>query len=95
MTTTEYLLSCLIEECAEAIQRATKIQRFGLLEIQPGQDLDNQERLQAEVSDLWATLELLRDHGIGVFPSPDAVRKKRLKVAEFMEYSKAQRCLQP
>jgi hypothetical protein len=80
----------LIEECAEVIQRATKVQRFGLDEIQPGQVLDNQQRLAEEVSDLHGTLELLREHGVGLIEPGDSIKRKMTKVREFMKYSQEQ-----
>lgn len=88
MTTTEYLLSCLIEECAEVIQRATKAQRFGLDEVQPEQSLTNQERLAAELADLTGTIELLKDKGIRLPISDNAIEAKIEKVKKFMDYSR-------
>lgn len=88
MNTTEYLLSCLIEECAEVIQRATKAQRFGLHEVQPEQQLTNEERLAIELDDLTGTLELLAEHGVRLPPSSERVRAKILKVEKFMDYSR-------
>lgn len=46
------ILEILIEECGEVIQRATKMLRFGVLEVQPGQDLNNTQRLAMEIGDL-------------------------------------------
>lgn len=46
------ILETLIEECAEVIQRATKMLRFGAHEVQPGQDKDNSVRLALEIGDL-------------------------------------------
>ncbi len=93
MNTTEYLLSCLIEECAEVIQWATKAQRFGLWEIQPEQELTNEERLAAEPADLTATLELLWDNGLQLFTEEGAINAKKAKVEKFMDYSREQGCL--
>jgi NTP pyrophosphatase (non-canonical NTP hydrolase) len=45
------ILTTLIEEAAEVIQRATKLMRFGRDEIQPGQPLTNAERLACEIGD--------------------------------------------
>jgi hypothetical protein len=82
----DYLLTLLIEECAEVQQRATKALRFGLGEIQPGQPLDNEARLAAEVVDLLTILRMLRDRGVlvDVEPSADKAEKVRL----FMAYSR-------
>lgn len=88
MTTTEYLLSCLIEECAEVIQRATKAQRFGLDEVQPEQLRTNQERLALELADLTGTIELLKDEGIRLPISGNAIEAKIVKVKKFMDYSR-------
>ena len=52
LTNRDYLLTKLMEECGEIIQRAAKIQRFGLEEIQDGHSENNQQRLQAELTDL-------------------------------------------
>jgi hypothetical protein len=55
--------------------------------------LDNQQRLEAEVSDLMGTLELLREEGIGLLGPSEAIQAKIAKVREFMEYSKSQGAL--
>ena len=83
---TNYLLDCLIEECAEVIQRATKAKRFGLLEIQPEQPLTNQERIVGELNDLVGAANLLlrTDH----WQDSEAITAKEFKVLEFMEYSR-------
>lgn len=41
-----------MEECDELSQRCSKALRFGLKEIQPGQKLDNGERIEEEFKDL-------------------------------------------
>lgn len=94
MNTTEYLLSCLIEECAEVIQRATKAQRFGLREVQPEQSLTNEERLAYELADLTGTLELLGENGVKLFAGDIAIEAKKQKIARYMDYSREQGCLQ-
>ncbi|PKR54258.1 hypothetical protein COO20_08910 [Thalassospira marina] len=52
------ILDILIEECAEVIQRATKGERFGLDEIEPGQPYTNAERLAHEIGDLQVMIDL-------------------------------------
>lgn len=60
MNLSENLLTILIEECNETAQRATKALRFGLTEVQPGQDKTNAERIVYEFNDIVAVMELLR-----------------------------------
>jgi hypothetical protein len=58
------LLTILIEECAEVAQRATKMLRFGVHEVQPGQPDDNAKRLSLEVGDLEAVKALCLAAGL-------------------------------
>jgi len=87
----EYLLTCLAEEHVEAAQRAHKAQRFGVREIQPGQDLTNAERLVREHLEAVAVFEMLLE--AGVLPKHSAITDralidaKKTKVLEFMRYS--------
>jgi hypothetical protein len=64
MTREQHLLIKLSEECAEVAHRVSKALRFGLDEIQPGQDLDNGERLWQEIHDLIAVIEMLGEEDI-------------------------------
>lgn len=88
MNTPEYLLSVVEEECNEIAQRATKAQRFGLAEIQPGQELTNKERLIQEFNDLLGTLELLFGRPFIHCVRPSMIEAKKAKVQKFMEYSR-------
>jgi hypothetical protein len=98
MNTREYLLTCLIEECAEVQQRATKILRFGANEKRPGQDFNNTELLVGEINDLIGVLELLGENHIlpdentGAFDYEKQEAKKE-KVKKYMGYSRQQGCL--
>lgn len=88
MTRIEHLLWLLAEECAEVAQRASKAARFGLGEVQPGQDLTNARRIVQELDDLLATVVMLEDEGC--LPSSggeEASLAKRAKVEEFLRYS--------
>jgi uncharacterized membrane protein len=58
------ILTTLIEEAAEVIQRATKLQRFGRDEIQPGQPLTNGERLANEIGDFAGMVALAIQAGL-------------------------------
>lgn len=89
MDTTEHLLTCLAEECAEISEqcsrlavRVSKALRFGLGEVQPGQLFTNAERIAAELADLLALAEVLMDRGI--ITVADLERKKS-KLTTFMD----------
>ncbi len=82
------LLDCLIEECAEVIQRATKMKRFGVKEVQPGQDFTNAERLSQEIGDAMAVME--RAAHIGLMDWGAVERQlpvKHAKLDEFLQHS--------
>lgn len=92
MTRQEHLLTIAIEECNEVAQRLSKALRFGLEEIQPGQQLTNRERIRYEYSDLAAVLEMLdpATNGAGGKihpPNGMFMDRKREKVETFLTYS--------
>lgn len=58
------LLEILIEECAEVQQRATKMLRFGVMGVQPGQTLTNAQRLSHEVGDVLQVLTHVQRAGM-------------------------------
>ena len=80
------LLEILIEECAEVQQRATKMLRFGVKEIQPGQNLTNAQRLAREYGDLIEVGERLM--AIGLAPEEDVIEgrfNKERQLAKYMQ----------
>lgn len=83
MTRTEHLLWILAEECAEVAQRASKAARFGLDEVQPGQELSNLQRLIYELNDIAAVADMLTPDWMDEI----AIEKKRDKVEIFLNYS--------
>lgn len=90
MNRTEYLLTCLSEECAEVAQRVSKSLRFGSAERQPGQEYTNAQRIGMELCDLLAVMKMLEEEEAVVMP-PDLHRSiliKQRKVEEYMEYSR-------
>lgn len=96
MNQIEHLLTCLQEECAEVIHRSSKILRFGIDEIEPGQPFTNVERLAHELDDVSAIAELLIEQGIDI-KCTDASRRriyeKKLKLKKMMDYSATQKTL--
>lgn len=82
----------MAEECSEVSQRITKALRFGLNEVQPGQDLDNTERIIYEFNDLIAVVEMLRDEGVfddNKLMDRTAIDTKKQKVEKYMKYAKS------
>ena len=57
LTTEQYYLACLAEECDEVGQRVMKALRFGSLEVEPGQAKTNLERIAGEVADLQGIID--------------------------------------
>jgi NTP pyrophosphatase (non-canonical NTP hydrolase) len=90
----EYFLTKLVEECLEVAQRATKAMCFGLEEVQPGQGLNNLERLNDEWNDLLGTVEVLSEEcNIDIHWNICKVAAKHRKLLRFAEYSRQQGCL--
>lgn len=83
----------LIEECAEISielghvqQRATKLLRFGVDEVQPGQPDDNARRLGMEIGDLMETIDMALEAGIATLADIEAGRqRKRPQLAKFVQ----------
>jgi hypothetical protein len=91
MNRTEHLLTCLAEECAEVAQRVSKALRFGLSEVQPGQELTNAERINLELDDLISVACILQTERVlpsGGPPTEEATQAKRAKIENFMAISR-------
>lgn len=95
MTRIQYLLGKLSEECHEVGQRAIKAQHFGATEVQKDQGLNNVQRLNIELNDLYAIVEMLNDELITTeHPTKPLkgnytmIQAKREKVEKYYELSK-------
>lgn len=90
MNREEHLYVIAAEEGVEVAQRCTKAARFGSLEIQPGQALDNRDRILQEFADLVGVLEML-GFDVGI-PEHAKLRPwieaKKQKVEHFLAYSR-------
>jgi NTP pyrophosphatase (non-canonical NTP hydrolase) len=85
---TEHLLVILMEECAEVAQRASKALRFGLKEVEPGQEATNAERLAGELADLDAVVLMCEAEGaFACAGEQSALERKERKVERFLAYS--------
>jgi hypothetical protein len=96
MTRVEHLWTILAEECVEVAQRVSKVLRFGHAEVQPGQPLDNAQRVNQEMMDLMAVCEMLHDEGVlpslrASMPSyKEHAEAKKAKVEKFLVFSAGQ-----
>ena len=90
----DHHLIMLMEECAEAAQRASKQLRFGRDEVQPGQAMPNHWRLRDEILDVLAVVERLQEANLIEPITQDDVifhrREKQAKVDRMMALSRAQ-----
>jgi hypothetical protein len=84
MTREEHLGVIGMEECNEVGQRISKALRFGRDQVQPGQSKTNRERVEAEFTDLCATLDML---DFSIVPDAQRMAEKRAKVETFLAYS--------
>lgn len=68
------------------MQRATKLLRFGVEEVQPGQAMTNKQRLSPEIGDLIVMIEVAVEAGI-VDPVGIELGKvaKRQQLARFLQ----------
>jgi len=90
MNKTEYLLTCLMEECAEVQQIASKCMRFGLDNHHPSNpNVTNATELQRELIDLDAIKFMLAEEGTTSIGNalPGEVRRKIEKVTHYMGVS--------
>lgn len=85
MTRDELLLVQVMEECDELSQRVSKALRFGLEQVQPGQELNNRDRIYQEYYDLRAVLGMA---GIDAWDT-----SSRAEVAEYDKVQKVEKYL--
>lgn len=88
--TTDYLLTCVAEECSEICKEATKGIRFGLHD-QWREKPTAHDALIAEYYDLVAVMEMLFENKILCKPSEEEIvsmiEHKKHRVRHFMKYS--------
>ena len=82
------LLTILAEECAEVTQRVMKMLRFGVTEIQTGQELSNRDRLSVEVGDLQHLItRCIEEDLIDPIETVKAEVRKRHKLVRYLQSS--------
>lgn len=91
MNKREHLFQCLQEECNETAQQASKVNRFGLTNIQPASGKFNLELLIVELTDIYAILELLEEDGVPILAhinGRDMVDAKKKKVLDHIKLAR-------
>lgn len=89
MNRTEYLLTCLIEECSEIQQAAAKALRFGPNVGFPGGTTTNAQDIAKECVDVMAVIEMLEtDRIIKNIRTERSINNKKEKVFRYMEHSR-------
>jgi NTP pyrophosphatase (non-canonical NTP hydrolase) len=80
---TREILTILQEECAEVIVEVSKCFRFGPDQMMQGVHVTNMQRLEKELGDLLAMVELITENNVGITTNGLAVAKvqkfKKLK----------------
>ena len=78
------ILNILQEECAEVIQAASKIKRFGILNRKEGDELNNLQNLELELGDVLCLVDILLKSDIGLseqgITSAKLAKSERLKL---------------
>lgn len=93
MNKTEYLLTCLAEECSEVQKNVGKALRFGLDDMDPNTKTGtNSELILEEFYHVCAIVEMLQENGDfkrhSNFFQEESINEKKRRVEKFMEYSK-------
>jgi NTP pyrophosphatase (non-canonical NTP hydrolase) len=84
---TKEILTILQEECAEVIVEVSKCFRFGPDQMMEGLDVTNIQRLEKEIGDLQAMIQLLVKQKVGV--SQEGINLSKAKKFEKLKvYSK-------
>jgi NTP pyrophosphatase (non-canonical NTP hydrolase) len=81
----EECLNILQEECAEVIQAASKIKRFGIIGKRQDSTLNNIQNLTMELGDVLALVEMVKDSmGITTADLETARLHKMERLSQFM-----------
>jgi hypothetical protein len=89
MTPLEALINQVREEMDEVGQVLSKILRFGLESVKPGDTDTNRQKLVLELNDVLGSVQLLKEYledGLGGLPGygdPDAIETRIQKILHF------------
>lgn len=85
-TIVDLFLMCLTEECGEVVQENMKSLRFGLDDVDPKNQLTNEEKLYKECHDLMGTIKVIEPYIGGI--DPVRVQAKVDKVLAMLHYTR-------
>lgn len=81
------LIGILIEECMETCIRVSKVKRFGLAEVQPGQPHDNSTRMAHEIGDIFYVVEVMLEYGlIEQADIENGIASKKRQLRRYMQH---------
>lgn len=95
MNREQWLLVSLSEECNELSKRVCKALRFGINEIQQGQNLNNRERIVSEFLDVLAVVSMLnvtddlRKHDLYFDLDSSDITDRVLQREKWIKYAKS------
>jgi hypothetical protein len=82
----EYLLNCLAEELIETSKDVMKCARFTPEHVYDGKS--NAQRVNTELSEVFAVIELLREVGISFDVNEADIEDKKRRLAEMVAISR-------
>lgn len=88
MNKLQYHLLKLAEECSEVAKAASKSSMFGFSSTDPTSDSfeTNEEQLEKELIDLFATVQILQQkYGFNFNPTQERVQVKKEKIGHYLE----------
>jgi len=86
----EYLLICMMEECAEITKELSKTLRFGVNDWNPHDPTKkpNMQKIQEEVTDLLGTIEAINETKFFTVVLNENTTAKKIKLEKYMKYAR-------
>ena len=89
MSKQQLLLLKLMEECNEVSKVCSKAIQFGLGDIAPDKIYTNAEKLNQELNDIQASIDMLNIVGFSFKEDKESQQSKKLKVIRYSKYSQS------
>ena len=82
MNVKEYLMLCAIEELGEIAKEISKCMRFTPGHVAPEYGTSNVSRVEKEIAEFYAVIEMLKENNIGIRAAPFHFNEEQ--VSEFL-----------